>query len=298
MATAGFPSDNEPTSSIDVLAAVPPLDKSILVLVSMWSCIDDSGGAVFDAVMASVFASIDFRSELIQKKRQQPFCLTLRNVAVEDIENGFVYKSFFRTDRRKANLEYIKKFVDSEAKEYTLGTQVGSFIKMKDVGNLILPDASVDAESFVQVARILKRAHNENVCHGDIRLANILLSESRCVLIDWDLSGEHGVANYPRGFEKIQDGERHPDVKNAIENDKIEKLKLLKEHDWFSLQKVMELFDPVNDLDVDTWKKLIGLEDIAKTVDSGEECMTAAFKVSLSDNSRFLLENLFSTAKM
>ena len=60
MATAGFPSDNEPTSSIDVLAAVPPLDKSILVLVSMWSCIDDSGGAVFDAVMASVFAAIDF----------------------------------------------------------------------------------------------------------------------------------------------------------------------------------------------------------------------------------------------
>ena len=91
---------------------------------------------------------------------------------------------------------------------------------MKYVGNLILPNTRVNAESFVQVARILKRAHNKNICHGDICLANFLLSEFRCVLIDWDLSGGHGVANYLRGFKKVQDGERHPDVNNAIKNNK------------------------------------------------------------------------------
>ena len=244
------------SSSLTVLAAVPK-NENFVELVPMWNGVDEKGGSIFDAVMASVFASIDFRNELIEKRYQLPFCLALRNVAIEDMKDGFVYKSFFETDRRKANLKLIKMFVDSQAEETTLGMDKGSFIMMKYIGEPILPDTEVPASSFVQVAQTLRRAHAEEVCHGDVRLANILLGSSGGVLIDWDLAGKHGNHFYPSGLEKLEDGGRHPDVNNAIDKKKIHTVKLSKEHDWFSMQKVMELFSPKCSSDRVAWKTLI-----------------------------------------
>jgi len=101
---------------------------------------------------------------------------------------------------------------------------------------------------FAQVLRQLAGLHSAHppVAHGDIRLSNIIFGKSSS-LIDFDLSGQIGVCQYPEDFNPdIDDGMRHPE---ALPN------KLLQSHhDRFSMAYIMKLFSCDQK---DQWNKAI-----------------------------------------
>ena len=92
-------------------------------------------------------------------------------------------------------------------------------------------------QNLNQVLHILKQLCNlweKNLCHGDIRLANIIFGDNSH-LIDYDFCGEDGVATYPDGFNReIKDTIRHKYAKayNVLK----------KEHDWFSMQAILHWY--------------------------------------------------------
>ena len=92
-------------------------------------------------------------------------------------------------------------------------------------------------QNLNQVLHILKQLCNlwgKNLCHGDIRLANIIFGDNSH-LIDYDFCGEDDVATYPDGFNtEITDTIRHKDA--AAYN------VLKKEHDWFSMQAILRWY--------------------------------------------------------
>jgi len=51
------------------------------------------------------------------------------------------------------------------------------------------------------VERAITILHSSNYVHGDVRLPNILVSNDRVYMIDFDFSGEEGIARYPRNLD-------------------------------------------------------------------------------------------------
>lgn len=234
---------------VDVFALVPT-SATEAILVPMWKSNDP--GSLYDAVMASVLAAQDFREEIVKKDRQLMFCRTGHNVAIDDSEKQ-VFKSFFSTNRRKVNLHLIQGHVDENATEIQLGDK-GSYVQMNDVGTAL--PAEVEVGKFVDIANSLAAAHSENdTCHGDVRLDNMILESG--TLIDWDLAGKENETHYPKGMNDIVDGERHPAVKKAIQEGTIGELTLSKDHDWYSLKAVMQLFEPTDNSKNGAWTHLV-----------------------------------------
>jgi hypothetical protein len=76
--------------------------------------------------------------------------------------------------------------------------------------------------------------------HADIRLYNVLPYAGK--IIDFDLSREVGSA-YPPGLVHLHlDGERHPDVAAAIDEDTVGELGVQFEHDFFSMAAVLGMY--------------------------------------------------------
>ena len=73
----------------------------------------------------------------------------------------------------------------------------------------------------------------KNLCHGDIRLANMIFDDaSSSTLIDFDFCGQDGKAEYPQGYNtELSDTVRHKEAKAGCV--------LKKEHDWFSMQSIL-----------------------------------------------------------
>ena len=93
-----------------------------------------------------------------------------------------------------------------------------------------------NSKQVLYLLQFLKKMHNDNDIHGDIRCSNILFCDDadKSQLIDFDFSGVEGVKKYPIGYSnKLDDGVRHID---ALAN-----RSLKREHDYFSLLYVLQL---------------------------------------------------------
>lgn len=61
----------------------------------------------------------------------------------------------------------------------------------------------------IAVARHLKLFHSKNLVHGDLRLLNMVFSDDKSELIDFDFGGKSGTAKYPPGYKTtLTDGRR------------------------------------------------------------------------------------------
>ena len=86
--------------------------------------------------------------------------------------------------------------------------------------------------SFLPIIDDLVKLHDMGFVHGDIRGFNTVFDENgRGCLIDFDLGGEHGNAQYPPGYRvDLRDGKRIEVQDPSI----IEKW-----HDWFALGRLI-----------------------------------------------------------
>ncbi len=110
---------------------------------------------------------------------------------------------------------------------------------------------------FIGVIEDLKRMHDMGICHGDIRLFNIVFGPERGRLIDFVFAGKAGERMYPHSFAlQLNDGARH----ERITPEAIAKgLTLEKKDDLYAQAWVMEQFEIVDKEEnkEDTWKQRV-----------------------------------------
>jgi len=90
---------------------------------------------------------------------------------------------------------------------------------------------------FIPIVKLLAEMHEQKIVHGDVRLANMIFSGDKSLLIDFDMSGKLDPENpplYPKGYQRVDDTERHADAKQCQP--------ILPAHDMFSLGSVMAFF--------------------------------------------------------
>jgi hypothetical protein len=110
--------------------------------------------------------------------------------------------------------------------------------------------------SFLPIIDDLVKLHDMGFVHGDIRGFNTVFDENGWgCLIDFDLGGEHGNAQYPRGYQHLlDDGKRlRADGSSMIE----------KWHDWFALGRLIFEIHTIVLPDAappEDWKKLAKLD--------------------------------------
>ena len=94
----------------------------------------------------------------------------------------------------------------------------------------------------------MKTLHVKFGPHGDIRLANLL---SCGLIVDFDYVRK---GTYPDNLNAdLPDGQRHQDVKEAIDQNEVSNLTIEKVHDWHSFSAVMDLFVPTNHVYNNEW---------------------------------------------
>ena len=120
---------------------------------------------------------------------------------------------------------------------------------MPYLGTVLPKNKRVSAKRFREVALILDALHRGDFVHGDIHLDNLILGGDAGKVIDFDLAGKAGEATYPCVLLDLPKsvGERHGDVKAAIAARNVGRLKMQKEHDWFSFAGVLKLFEPTEE---------------------------------------------------
>ena len=90
-----------------------------------------------------------------------------------------------------------------------------------------------DLKAFIGVVKTLSKMHEQEIVHGDIRLANMIFPENGdSRLIDFDFAGKHEINEYPSEYN-YQLRERH---REAIPHG------LMKlNHDRYSLKRIIEI---------------------------------------------------------
>jgi serine/threonine protein kinase len=126
------------------------------------------------------------------------------NVVIRDQR---VYKYFSTTTTRKPDL--AKVYLHGEITQYN---QIGQVLSYPYIAGTHIP---LNSGQFLGIVHVLKNMHSNNICHGDIRFANLVFSGVKSHIIDFDLSTQVGKsAKYPMGYNgNIPDGYRHPDAK-------------------------------------------------------------------------------------
>lgn len=95
----------------------------------------------------------------------------------------------------------------------------------------------LNSSQAIKIIVQLLQLHDSFFVHGDIRQYNIIFGPTYSTLIDFDLSGKATIDRYPRGYNhQILDGARHPEACGGET--------MLKEHDWYGLAAVFDLFKP------------------------------------------------------
>jgi hypothetical protein len=95
---------------------------------------------------------------------------------------------------------------------------------------------------WIALLHCVQSLHAQKIVHGDLRLSNVVFSVMSDVvtIIDYDLSGQHGMKKYPQHFNcKIDDGARHQCASAGR--------LLLYEHDLFALGAMMKMCQPERD---------------------------------------------------
>lgn len=119
--------------------------------------------------------------------------------------------------------------------------------------------------TFGQVIQILDqlcKLWEKKLCHGDVRLANMIFGENS-QLIDFDYCGVEGEREYPSGYASdLVDTKRHPDAKP-------ESL-LHRCHDWFSFQFILRNLSSTNQKPEEEFEQILNFllksswEDVLK----------------------------------
>ena len=160
-------------------------------------------------------------------------------------DGEFVYKVYDDPTYRSPNLEVIQFMLDPKATASIAGKC--TILQMKYFGNNWNKDISV--EIFGILANKLKTLHVKFGPHGDIRLANLL---SCGLIVDFDYVRK---GTYPDNLNAdLPDGQRHQDVKEAIDQNEVSYLTIEKVHDWHSFSAVMDLFEPTDHIYNDRWE--------------------------------------------
>jgi hypothetical protein len=240
--------------------ALVPVSKTTLKKVKLV----ETGASVKDLYRwldAVTRATFNFLVELKTEKKELPFGSSEKNVALCPLSNCY-FKYYYQSTHRKPNIALIRQFIDINAALIDDGDGKPIFVRMKNVGKAWPwhEDAmECSALRFVELVQALVELHGLGVVHGDIRLANVVLEGKKAYLIDFDFAGKAGLTFYPPGLSSLEDGGRHEDVENAIQQRNIDKLALEFEHDWSSLVFVMKLFTATKEIDSEKWGKLISL---------------------------------------
>ena len=206
--------------------------------------------------------------------------------------DGHVYKVYDGAQTRRPNIDVVRRITEDttvellESKDKKL-----KIMKMKELtSNWKTPTNAQSA--FGSIIEKLHTLHKEYGPHGDIRLANLLSSGH---VIDFDfVRGE----SYPLTLNLIdKDGCRHEDVVNMIKANETEPtptlLKMENSHDWFSLGKVMELFQPVEESNTDDWEKVCDLVLEGKAADAVERGFN--YEIQLKDGNSIPLRGTGNT---
>ena len=123
----------------------------------MWE--SNVGGTVAcRALMAALKASQDFVCALATGQREISFCEAHENVSFH-WQVKMVCKSFHDTKRRP-NLDLIQEFVGPNAEKVSFG-ELGSYIPMEFVGDVLPASHESDCCRFVEVAKELHRLHEK-----------------------------------------------------------------------------------------------------------------------------------------
>ena len=187
------------------------------------------------------------------------FCQVRKNIAFDHAESKF-YKWFYKSEHRQPNLSLVNKYMDETATVVNVNNDEAKpiYMEMTNLGfDGTMGDSGYEASSlsFRTITRKLWNLHRGDYVHGDIRLANLVLCDERSCIVDFDFAGKVNEPKYPLNLALIQDGERHPEVEEAIEGRKLNVLPLKFEHDWFSLAAVMKLFKPTKGNDDTKWEE-------------------------------------------
>lgn len=143
-------------------------------------------------------------------------------------------------------------------------------------------------QQFAGVFEHLLSVHNDNKVHGDIRLSNIIFSsrdgrESK--LIDFDFCGTDGLGTYPGLISfNIADGQRHTDVAGGGI--------MRKEHDYFALSAILNLFTPDSAEFQEEWTEIINLVSKGKLEDARKELLANMYRINLREELREALGSL------
>jgi hypothetical protein len=132
--------------------------------------------------------------------------------------------------------------------------------------------------SFVSILQKLDSMHEDDLVHGDIRLSNLLSSG---YIVDFDFAGRDF---YPEGLNKLgDDGKRHPDVIRAINAVVVHEMQPQKQHDWYSMSTVMELFTPATETNNEWWQQAISYVNNGQ-LEEAVELLQGHKEISLSMN--------------
>eukprot|EP01094_Clydonella_sp_ATCC50884_P000882 TRINITY_DN1065_c0_g1_i3.p1 TRINITY_DN1065_c0_g1~~TRINITY_DN1065_c0_g1_i3.p1 ORF type:complete len:851 (-),score=146.43 TRINITY_DN1065_c0_g1_i3:363-2915(-) len=158
--------------------------------------------------------------------------------------DGFVYK-FFRGDpscRRAEPFECMHDVFKMEKLECE-GTR--SIIRYKYMhGTDLWATHSVSANAFAGLLQQLVHAHTLNWCHCDVRAKNIVVSEGKLYLIDWEYGVKIGEQLCAQ-LKPVSDAPYRIRHKTTVQAS----------CDYKALAGVMDLFKPSDDKDAGQWEK-------------------------------------------
>ena len=239
------------------LIAVAPITDSTFEIAKIWT------GHELKHFLFCVKALVQSTHKFVLQSKQETkyplFCDVHKNVAFDSDNNKF-YKWFYGSDHRKPNLSLVQDHMDDSARVVYEDEKDEKAIYM-EMTNLGYDGAmgndnyTTTSLSFLEITSKLLKLHAAGYVHGDIRLSNLTLCGEKSCIIDFDLAGEFNKQKYPPNLGSIQDGERHPEVKEAIEKRKLNLLLLKREHDRFSLAAVMNLFEPTKPENQTQWNE-------------------------------------------
>ena len=150
------------------------------------------------------------------------------------------------TSRRKSRKEYIRG--------YKHGIDYIPECKMW-CNNTVMAYPKIEGthfpSTFGQVIQVLLQLcilWKNNLCHGDVRLANMIFGENSSRLIDFDYCGVEGERKYPNGYNiELDDTKRHPEATPGS--------LLQRSHDWYSFQFILQSLSCRNQTDEDQFNR-------------------------------------------
>ena len=208
-----------------------------------------------EALLLTLYVAV---SSLIESPIDSPQAITCplpeKGVKVKEVNDRVICCE-------KGGKTYICKLYDSSEEEWNIPNlelikifdyfKEAETLKLSNDGRLsmlryqYIPNGNCDKphnlQHFKGVLKCLEKLHDSGYVHGDVRIENIVFTSDGSFLIDFDLARKENLQScYPIGYSTTFDV-RHPSAKpHRLLN---------KEHDVYSIKKVICSFFGAEDLD-------------------------------------------------